>query len=72
MTRLAALAVLCAALGGCIATLPNGQITSITVPPGCKAQWMISASPIANFSASGTCDETSQPAPASGAKIELK
>lgn len=51
---------------------PNGQITGFTVPPGCKAQWMVAVNPLTNFSASGSCDETGQPAPAAGAHISLK
>ncbi len=60
------------ALAGCQGLVsPQGQITGFTVPPGCKAQWMLSVNPLTNFSASGSCDETGQPAPASGAHISL-
>lgn len=61
------------ALGGCQGIVtPKGQITGFTVPPGCKAQWMISVNPLTNFSASGSCDETGQPAPSTGAHISLR
>jgi hypothetical protein len=52
------------AVAGCQGIVaPNGQLSGITVPPGCKAEGTISF-PVATGALSFACDETSLSAPA--------
>lgn len=71
MRSLTILALL--ALGGCVSTLnpTTGQVTGITLPPGCKGSFtiVITAGAIVNAMVTGSCDESAATTPS---EIRLK
>ena len=61
MKRALLIAACAGVLSGCQAvTGTSGQLTGVTLPPGCKGQFtiMITAGTIVNATVSGSCDET--------------